>query len=86
MQVEQSEKGCAWVSSAQHKPLPSEWVDLVALHSQMAIAAPPLLFINVYPFPAWIGVMLLGFGASRIFEVIRYSTLDCGATMAFVPV
>jgi uncharacterized membrane protein len=49
--------------------LDTKWPLWVALHSQMAIAAPPLLFINVYPFPAWIGVMLLGFGASRIFEL-----------------
>lgn len=49
--------------------LDTKWPLWVALHAQMAIALPPLLLVNIYPFPAWIGVMLLGFGASRLFEL-----------------
>lgn len=40
----------------------------VSLHAQMARRAGPFLFVFVYPLFAWIGVMLLGFGTSEVFE------------------
>jgi uncharacterized membrane protein len=49
--------------------LDTKWPLWVALHAQMAVPAGPFLFVNVYPFPVWIGVILLGFGASRVFEL-----------------
>ncbi len=49
--------------------LDMQWPLWVALHAQMAVPAPPFLFLNIYPFPVWIGVILLGFGASPAFEL-----------------
>jgi uncharacterized membrane protein len=49
--------------------LDTKWPLWVALHAQMAVPAGPFMFVNVYPFPVWIGVILLGFGASRVFEL-----------------
>ena len=49
--------------------LDTKWPVWVALHAQMAVPAGPFLFVNVYPFPVWIGVILLGFGASGVFEL-----------------
>ena len=49
--------------------LDTKWPLWVALHAQMTVPAGPFLLVNVYPFPAWIGVILLGFGASRVFEL-----------------
>ncbi len=46
-----------------------KWPLWVALHSQMALRAGPFLFIFVYPVLAWVGVMLLGFGLSEVFEL-----------------
>jgi len=40
----------------------------VALHSSMSKAAGPFQFIFLYPLLPWTGVMLLGFGVSRLFE------------------
>ena len=40
----------------------------IALHTQMAFAVGPFIFAFVYPLLPWIGVMLLGFGAARLFE------------------
>lgn len=48
--------------------LDTQWPLWAALHGQMSVALPPFLFINLYPFPAWNGVILLGFGASTLFE------------------
>jgi len=45
-----------------------QWPAWVALHSQMSLQAGPFHFAFAYPFPPWTGIMLLGFGASRIFE------------------
>ena len=39
-----------------------------ALHSQVPIDMGPFLVVFVYPLLSWIGVMLLGFGTSGIFE------------------
>jgi uncharacterized membrane protein len=55
----------SWPQSAL---LDQQWPLWVALHSQMAHAAGPFLFIFVYPVLAWIGVMLVGFGICGIFE------------------
>jgi len=41
----------------------------VALHSSMSKAAGPFHFIFLYPLLPWTGVMLLGFGVSRLFEL-----------------
>jgi uncharacterized membrane protein len=46
-----------------------KWPLWVALHSQMAFNAGPFRFLFVYPVLAWIGVMLVGFGTSCIFEL-----------------
>ena len=43
------------------------WPVWVALHSPMSLAAGPFLFVFRYPLLPWIGVMLLGFGGSRVF-------------------
>ncbi len=48
--------------------LDEKWPLWVLLHAQMAVRAGPFLFIFVYPVIAWIGVMLLGFGISGVFE------------------
>jgi uncharacterized membrane protein len=49
--------------------LETKWPLWVALHAQMAVPAGRFLFVNVYPFPVWIGVILLGFGAAPVFEL-----------------
>ncbi len=41
----------------------------VALHAQMSYFAGPYQFGFVYPVLPWIGVMLVGFGSSRMFEL-----------------
>jgi uncharacterized membrane protein len=46
-----------------------QWPWWTALHAQMSIAAGPFLFVNVYPAPVWIGVILFGFGISPMFEL-----------------
>jgi uncharacterized membrane protein len=48
------------------------WPLWVSLHSQMAVQAGPFLFVVIYPVLAWIGVMLVGFGASPIFELPEF--------------
>jgi uncharacterized membrane protein len=55
----------SWPPSTQ---LEEQWPLWVALHAQMAVRAGPFLFLFIYPLLPWIGVMLLGFGASRLFE------------------
>jgi uncharacterized membrane protein len=50
------------------KLLDEHWPLWVALHSQMAIHAGPFLFRFAYPLLPWIGVILLGFGISGLFE------------------
>jgi uncharacterized membrane protein len=49
--------------------LDTQWPLWTALHAQMSISATPFLFVNVYPVPVWIGVILLGFGLSPLFEL-----------------
>jgi len=53
-----------WVGNAllEQRPL---WV---ALHAQMSFHIGPFQLAFVYPILAWIGVMLVGFGVSEIFE------------------
>jgi uncharacterized membrane protein len=48
--------------------LEQNWPAWAALHSQMALSLGPFLFVFIYPVVAWIGVMLLGFGVSGVFE------------------
>ena len=66
------------------------WPLWVSLHSQMAIQVGPFLFIVIYPVLAWIGVMLVGFGSSPLFELpeARRNTLllrtGLAITAAFV--
>jgi uncharacterized membrane protein len=48
--------------------LEQNWPAWAALHSQMALSVGPFLFVFIYPVVAWIGVMLLGFGVSGVFE------------------
>ena len=47
------------------EPGPPLWV---SLHAQMGYIAGPFYFIFIYPVVAWIGVMLLGFGAAPIWR------------------
>ena len=49
--------------------LDQQWPAWVALHSQIAVHVGPVLFLFIYPVLPWIGVMLLGFGISEIFEL-----------------
>jgi uncharacterized membrane protein len=41
----------------------------IALHAQMSFHAGPFQFFFLYPVLAWIGVMLVGFGAAEMFEL-----------------
>ena len=54
-----------WPANAifEERPL---WV---ALHAQMSFHAGPFQFFFLYPVLAWIGVMLVGFGAAEMFEL-----------------
>jgi len=47
--------------------LEEKWPIWVSLHAQMAVRSGSFLFLFAYPIFAWIGVMLLGFGVSRVF-------------------
>lgn len=49
-------------------PLAEQLPLWVSLHAQLAVRAGPFLFIFAYPLLAWLGVMLLGFGTSEVFE------------------
>jgi uncharacterized membrane protein len=49
--------------------LDQQWPAWAALHSQMSLHVGPFLFVFIYPVLAWVGVMLLGFGISRVFEL-----------------
>ena len=54
---------------APSNPLDEQWPLWVAVHAQMAHRVGPFLFVFVYPVLPWIGVMLAGFGTSRVFEL-----------------
>jgi uncharacterized membrane protein len=49
--------------------LDQHWPAWVALHAETSVPVGPLLLRFTYPPLAWVGVMLLGFGASRLFEL-----------------
>jgi uncharacterized membrane protein len=65
------------------------WPAWVGLHSEMSLPVGPLLLRFRYPLLPWIGVMLLGFGTSRVFELApaRRNALllaaGAGATLGF---
>jgi len=50
-------------------PFDTQWPLWVALHSQLSLLIGPFQIAFIYPVMAWIGVMLLGFGTSRVFEL-----------------
>jgi uncharacterized membrane protein len=54
-----------WATNALLDPRPL-WV---SLHAQMSFLAGPFQLLFVYPVLAWIGVMLVGFGVSEVFEL-----------------
>jgi uncharacterized membrane protein len=62
----------------------------VALHAQMAYVVGPFFVAFLYPLLPWTGVMLLGFGASVLFEAPpeerdrRLAAWGIGLTAAFV--
>jgi uncharacterized membrane protein len=62
-----------------------QWPLWVALHSQMSVQAGPFLFRFVYPLLPWAGVMSLGFGISRVFELApaRRNVIVLRAGLAF---
>jgi uncharacterized membrane protein len=78
-------------------PKPTDMFDLtqpswVALHTQISWVIGPFLVVNVYPLLPWVGVMLLGFGSSRVFELEpvdrdrRLLRVGAAATAGFVVV
>jgi uncharacterized membrane protein len=70
--------------------LDQQWPVWVSLHSAMSVPAGPFLFVFRYPLLPWIGVMLLGFGISGVFDLSptrRNSILlagGAGLTLGFV--
>jgi len=54
---------------APSSPLDEQWPLWVSVHAQMAHRVGPFLFVLLYPLLPWIGVMLTGFGTSRVFEL-----------------
>jgi uncharacterized membrane protein len=46
-----------------------DWPLWVALHSQISYQAGPFVLLFAYPVLAWIGVMMIGFGVSPVFEL-----------------
>jgi uncharacterized membrane protein len=50
--------------------LDRHWPVWVALHSQTSVVVGPFLLFFRYPLLAWIGVMLVGFGSSLVFELV----------------
>ena len=63
-----------WFANAlfEERPL---WA---ALHAQMSFHAGPFQLAFIYPILAWIGVMLVGFGASELFQGVEVG-LSLGA-------
>lgn len=49
--------------------LDQQWPFWVALHSSMSMHVGPFLFFFRYPLIPWLGVMLLGYGISGVFEL-----------------
>jgi uncharacterized membrane protein len=54
-----------WPASNIMQPSPI-WV---GLHGQLSRVVGPFLVLNAYPLLPWIGVMLVGFGSSAVFEL-----------------
>ena len=50
-------------------PFDDHWPLWVALHAQIAYHVGPVLLIMFYPLLPWIGVMLVGFGLSGVYEL-----------------
>jgi uncharacterized membrane protein len=50
--------------------LDRQWPLWVAVHSTMSLQEGPILFLFRYPVLPWVGVMLLGFGISGVFELL----------------
>ncbi len=46
----------------------TKWPLWAALHSQMSVSQGPFFILFVYPILPWVGVMLLGFGLSAVFD------------------
>ena len=46
-----------------------KWPLWTALHSQMSLSVGPFLLVFLYPVLPWLGVMLIGFGLSGVFEL-----------------
>jgi uncharacterized membrane protein len=77
-----------WPAAQDYAPSAAPW--WIGLHSFIAQPLGPFFVINAYPVLPWLGIMLLGFGAARIFEqppaqrrtsLIRWGL---GLTAAFV--
>lgn len=70
--------------------LDQQWPVWVALHSSMSLHMGPFLFVFRYPLLPWIGVMLLGFGISGVFELpparrdSRLLRAGAGLTLGFL--
>ena len=76
------------VTNGPIEPGPPLWV---SLHAQMGYVVGPFYFIFIYPVVAWIGVMLLGFGAAPIWRdvpavrnrrLLTYGTVAVAAFLA----
>jgi len=50
-------------------PFVQQWPFWVALHAQMGHRLGPILLVFIYPLLPWVGVMLVGFGTSSVFEL-----------------
>jgi uncharacterized membrane protein len=67
-----------------------QWPLWATLHSQMSFSLGPFLFLFLYPVLPWIGVMMVGFGLSAVFQLAQTRRnavlLKAGITMtaAFV--
>ena len=76
-----------WPATSPFDPNGPLWA---ALHSQVAQVAGPYYLVFLYPLVPWVGVLLLGFGASVLFEApperrdARLAAWGLALTAAFV--